>query len=87
MSSTHHPTVTHVYTAHLSSVLPQQSVSYAMSAQSYGGQANDLMGFDPISSASFIIPPAQQYWLPQPFVQQSAGGPGYPGQLMNVSPY
>lgn len=87
LSSTQQPTVTHVYTGHLSSVLPQQSVSYAMPAQSYGSQANDLMGFDPISSASFSIPLAQQYWLPQPFVQQSAGGHGYPGQLMNVSLY
>lgn len=85
--STQQPTVTHVYTGHLSSVLPQQSVSYAMPAQSYGSQANDLMGFDPISSASFSSPPAQQYWLPHSFVQQSAGGHGYPGQLMNVSPY
>jgi len=58
-----------------------------MPAQSNGSQANDLMGFDPISCASFSIPSAQQYWLPQPFVQQSAGGQVYPGQLMNVSSY
>ena len=86
-SSTQPPTVTYVYSGLLSSVLPQQSVSYAMPAQSNGSQANDLMGFDPISSASFSIPPAQQYWLPQPFVQQSAGGQVYPGQLMNVLSY
>ena len=79
-SSTQQPTVTHVYTGHLSNVLPQQSVSYAMPAQSNGSQANDLTGFDPITSA-------QQYWLPHPFVQQSAGGQAYPGQLMNVSLY
>lgn len=42
-SSTQQPTVTHVYTWHLSSVLPQQSVSYVMPAQSYVSQANDLM--------------------------------------------
>ena len=86
-SSTQQPTVTCVYSGHLSSVLPQQSVSYAMPAQSNGTQANDLMGFDPISSASFSISSPQQYWLPQPFVQQSVGGQVYPGQLMNVSSY
>ena len=86
-SSTQKPTVTHVYTGHLSSVLPQQSVTYAMPAQSNGSQANDLMGFDPTGSASFSISSAQQYWLPQPFVQQSAGGQVYPVQLMNVSSY
>ena len=86
-SSTQQPTVTNVYTGHLSSVLPQQSVSYATPAQSNGSQANDLTGLDPISSASFSIPSAQQYWMPHPFVQQSAGGQVYPGQLMNVSPY
>ena len=86
-SSTQKHTVTHVYTGHLSSVLPQQSVTYAMPAQSNGSQANDLMGFDPIGSASFSISSAQQYWLPQPFVQQSAGGQVYPVQLMNVSSY
>ena len=48
--STQQPTLTHVYTGHLSSVLPEQSVSYAMPAKSYGSQANDLMGFDPISA-------------------------------------
>lgn len=85
--STQQPTVTHVYTGHLSSGLPQQSVSYAVPAQSNGSQTNDLIGLDPISSASYSIPLAQQYWLPQPFVQQSAGGHVYPGQLMNVSPY
>ena len=86
-SYTQQPTVTHVYTGHLSSVLPQQSVSYAIPAQSNGSQANGLTGIDPISSASFSIPSAQQYWLPQPFIQQSAGGQFYPGQLMNVSSY
>ena len=85
--STQQPTVTHVYTGHLSSGLPQQSVSYAVPAQSNGSRTNDLIGLDPISSASYSIPLAQQYWLPQPFVQQSAGGHVYPGQLMNVSPY
>jgi len=79
-SSTQQPTVTHVYTGHLSSVLPQQSVSYATPAHSNGSQANDLTGFDPITSA-------QPYWLPHPFVQQSVGTQVYPGQLMNVSPY
>ena len=58
-----------------------------MPAQSNGSEANDLMGFDPISTTSFRIPSARQYWLPQPFVQQSAGGQVYPGQLMNVSSY
>ena len=87
VQSSTQPTLTHVYTGHLSSVLPQQSVSYAAPAQSNGSQATDLMGFDPISSASFGIPPAQQYWLPQPFVQQSSGGQVYPGQLMNVLSY
>ena len=87
VQSSTQPTVTHVYPGHLSSVLPQQSVSYAAPAQSNGSQANDLMGFDPISSASFSTPPAQQYWLPQPFVQQSSGGQVYPGQLMNVLSY
>ena len=86
-SSTQQPTVTHVYSGHLSSVLPQHSVSYAMPAQSNGSQANDLMGFDSISSAGFSIPTAQHYWLPQPFVQQPSGGQLYPGQLMNVSSY
>ena len=81
------PTVTHVYTGHFPSVLPQQSVSYAVPAQSNVSQANDLMGFDSISSASFSIPPPRKYWLPQPFVQQSSGGQVYPGQLMNVSSY
>ena len=79
--------MTHVYTGHLSSVLPQQSVGYAVPAQINGSQANDLMGFDPICSASFSIPQTQQYWLPQPFVQQSSGAQVYPGQLMNVLSY
>ena len=56
---TQQPTVTHVYTGHLSGVLPQQSVSYAMPAKSNGSQANDLTGFDPISSTSLSIPSAQ----------------------------
>ena len=58
-----------------------------MPAPSNGSQANDLIWFDPISSTGFSIPSAQQYWLPQLFVQQSAGGQVYPGQLMNVSSY
>lgn len=73
--------MTHVYTGHLSSGLQQ----YAVPA--HGSQTNDLIGLDPISSASYSIPLTQQYWLPQPFVQHSAGGHVYPGQLMNVSPY
>ena len=79
--------MTYVYTGHLSSGTPQQSVTYAVPAHSNGSQANDLIGFDPISSASYTIPLAQQYWLPQSFVQQSAGGQIYPGQLVNVSSY
>ena len=63
VQSSTQPTVTHVYTGHLSSVLPQQAVIYAVPAQSNGGQANDQMGFYPISFASFSIPLAQQYWL------------------------
>ena len=86
-SSTQQPTVTHVYTGHLSSGTPQQSVSYSVPAYSNGSQANNLIGFDPISSASYSIPLAQQYWLPQPLVQQSAGGQIYPGQLVKVSSY
>ena len=63
VQSSTQPTLTHVYTGHLSSVLPQQAVIYAVPAQSNGGQANDQMGFYPISFASFSIPLAQQYWL------------------------
>jgi len=79
--STQQPTVTNVYTGHLSSGLQQYTVP------AHGSQTNDLIGLDPISSASYSIPLTQQYWLLQPFVQHSAGGHVYPGQLMNVSPY
>ena len=54
-SSTQQLTVTHVYSGHLSSVLPQQSVTYGMPAHGNGSQVDDLMGFDPISSSSFSV--------------------------------
>lgn len=88
-STTQQSTMTHVHTGSLSSGLPHQSVSYVMPSQSNASQANDLMGFDPISSIGYSIPQhvPQQYWSPQPLVQQSAGGQVYPGQLVNVSSY
>ena len=81
-STTQQPTMTHVHTGSLSSGLPHQSVSYLMPSQSNASQANDLMGFDPISSIGYSIPlhVPQQYWSPQPLVQQSGGGQVYPGQ-------
>ena len=88
-STTQQPTMTHVHTGSLSSGLPHQSVSYVMPSQSNASQANDLMGFDPISSIGYSIPlhVPQQYWSPHPLVQQSAGGQVYLGQLVNVSSY
>ena len=55
-SSNQQPTVTHVYSGHLSSVLPQQSVSYTMPAHGNGGQANDLMGFIPLALLVSVLP-------------------------------
>lgn len=48
-STTQQSTMTHVHTGSLSSGLPHQSVSYVMPSQSNASQANDLMGFDPIT--------------------------------------